>query len=191
MYALSYPYRENPMPEGRHSEAYRRLRRALSSNHEPSFDALHCDPQSCFLNIVRRAADLITEWYTPYLTREIRQASHYEEAWPAASLLAFSGKMYCINALGNLMVGNRPLEVLVSIDALADVVALSPTSDTRDQAYRLLRGSRLEIAQRELDIAMSFSNYPSPRAETILVMSQSSPYYPFSSVVLIPKPENE
>lgn len=185
MHALELPYRAYPMPESRQSEAYSRLRMAVSPAAEPILDFLSCDPRSSFLSIVRRAAELITEWYTPYLVREIRNASHYEEALPAASLLAFSAKRHCIAQLGILMGGGRPLEVLVSIETLADVVALSPPSGARDLAYFYLSHSPLAIAQAELDNALAFSLYPPPKPGTPIIIPGSIPGFHCPTMVFI------
>ncbi len=151
---MNGPYRDRAVTHERQREAWGRLRAALGPLKEPL--AEDCASAPGFL---RRIADMVTEWYAPFLIREIREALYYDEALPAASLLAFSGKEQCMGRLSGLLLSSRPVDVLVSVETLGDVVAFSPPGRQRNLAIFYLSSSGMEIAQRELWEALDSSHY--------------------------------
>jgi hypothetical protein len=151
---MNGPYRDRSVAHGRQREAWGRLRAALGPLREPLFEECAAAP-----SFLRRIADMVTEWYAPFLVREIRQAEYYEDALPAASLLAFSDKEACLMRLSELLLSSRPVDVLVSVEALGDVVAFSPPGRQRNLAIFFLRSSGMEIAERELCEALDSSPY--------------------------------
>lgn len=153
-------YRSMPVTSQRCIETAERLRSAFGSGREPLLDAILSDVllfNESVPYFMRRVAGMVTSWYTPYLMREIREADFYEDAISAASLLAFSEKSRCIDALGGLLRSNRPLDILVSSEALGDLVAYSDSVQARRLAVMHLSSCGREVAQLELDNARELS----------------------------------
>lgn len=153
-------YRSPPVTSRKCIETAERLRSAFGRGNEPLLDSILSDAllfNESVPHFMRRIAGMVTSWYTPYLVREIKEAMDYEEAIPAASLLAFSEKTRCINALGGLLGSNRPLDILVSSEALGDLAAYSDSPSARRLAIFHLSTCGREIAQLELECAREIS----------------------------------
>ncbi len=153
-------YRSPPVTSRQCIETVERLRSAFGRGNEPLLDSILSDAllfNESVPHFMRRIAGMVTSWYTPYLVREIKDAMDYEEAIPAAALLAFSEKARCINALGGLLRSNRPLEILVSSEALGDLAAYSDSLPARRLAVFHLSACGREIAQLELENAKMLS----------------------------------
>lgn len=154
-------YRSPPVTSRRCIETVDRLKSAFGSGREPLLDSILSDALIFNESVplfMRRIAGMVTSWYTPYLMREIREAQDYEEAIPAASLLAFSEKRRCIDALGGLLRSNRPLDILVSSEALGDLAAYTDSPPARRLAIFHLSTCGREIAQLELENAREISS---------------------------------
>jgi hypothetical protein len=149
-------YRALPVTDKRCRETAERLRSAFGSVREPLLEAMLSD-MSMFNQAVplfmKEIALIVTSWYAPFLVQEIREARHYEDAISAASLLAFSEKDRCIESLGGLLRSSRPLDVLVSSEALGDLVAYASTFRARRLALSFLMSSGSEVAHLELEKA--------------------------------------
>jgi hypothetical protein len=159
------PYRTASILPCRCKDALDRVKGAIGNAKEPLLESLHDRDSfsSTFPAFLKKIADIVTDWYTPYLLAEIRGADHYEDAMPAASLLAFSEKPYCIEGLGRLLRSNRPLEVLVTIETLGDLVAFAQNGTARNMAIFYLTSSGHQLAMDELESAMILSPYGYPR----------------------------
>jgi hypothetical protein len=95
--------------------------------------------------------------------REIREADFYEDALPAASLLAYSGKPACMERLAELLRSSRPLDILVSVEVLADLVVYAELGRTRRMAAYYLGASGSPLAQLELECAIRATPHPLER----------------------------
>jgi hypothetical protein len=183
----SAAYRAQPLNAQRPREAISRMKRAFCPNGpDPMLDAISCDIplfRSAFPQVLQKMAGLITDWYKPYLLKEIREAGSYEEALPPASLLAFSQKLHCVESLGGLLSSRRPLDVLVSVEALGDMIAVAPPGPVRESAIEMLSRSGLAVAMDELETALMSSPYGrdkprEPPLPPLPIMPYGSIFYP-------------
>ncbi|HSB47790.1 MAG TPA: hypothetical protein VLD37_07300 [Candidatus Bilamarchaeum sp.] len=161
-----HAYRTAATPLGRRGETLSRLRKMVGAANEPLVDCISCEcgaGDALMLRLFEKISDLVTDWYTAYLLREVKNASDYDEAFAPASLLAFSFRSNCIDQLGELLLCRNPLSVLVAIETLSDIVALGPESPQRSMAAYHLSASRIPLAQDELDEAVAFSRLGRPR----------------------------
>ncbi|MEW6722638.1 MAG: hypothetical protein AB1324_05235 [Candidatus Micrarchaeota archaeon] len=152
-----HPYRSPCFGNKRRTEALERMRCALGP--KPMHDVLCGDglPFSPMGRALELLADMVTDFYIPYLVREIRGSEHYDEMAGAASLLAFSGRECGVETLGAMLRSRRPMEVLVSVDILGDVVAFAPPGGPRSLAVGYLASSGLELAREELALTLPLS----------------------------------
>lgn len=181
MYALS-PYRTQVIPNERSRDTVQKIKCALGIKSDPVLDYLVEDinmTRAMVPSFIKKIAETVTTWYIPYLVSEIRQAVYYEEALPAASLLAFSEKTECVDMLGMFLRSNRPLDVLVSIEGLSDLVAFGEPGPARNTAIFYLSTCRRSFAAKELEKAILFSPYGYPEEPLIPIPIQ--PYVLHSS----------
>jgi hypothetical protein len=170
-------------PLGRREETLSTLRKLVGTKNEPLVDRICSEcavGDVLMLRLFERISDLVTDWYTGYLLREVKNAADYEEAIPPASLLAFSLRLNCIERLGELLWSRNPLSVLVAIETLSDVVALGPQGMQRSQAAYYLSASGIPLAMQELDDAIAFSKHCRP--------NDPAPYVPNIPLVALPFP---
>jgi hypothetical protein len=156
----SLAYRSPPVTSRRCLETAERLKSAFGSRREPLLDCILSDAlifNEAVPLFMRKIAEMVTGWYTPYLVQEIKQARDYDEAIAPASLLAFSENELCIDALGTLLKSKRPLDVVVSSEALGDLVAYADSKRARRLAISYLTVCRSEIARIELEEAREMS----------------------------------
>ncbi|MFN7991586.1 MAG: hypothetical protein U0R44_05495 [Candidatus Micrarchaeia archaeon] len=164
---MSGPYRSHSPSNTRCGEFIRKMRCALGMERCPLLeDAVHDREafDTVFSLFASTISDLVTDWYAPFLLREIRTAWHYEDAIASASLLAYSEKPGCIESLAGLLRSRRPLDVLVGIETLGDLVAFSPPGTPRSMAVYHLERCGQSLAGSELECALMLSRhgYPEP-----------------------------
>jgi len=154
------------------------IRDLLGRKYQPMLEGAENDRtegQRQLLGAFEKLSDLVTDWYLKYLAMEMRDAAHYEEAYPPASLMAFSLKRSGIEKLGRFLGSRDPLHVLVAIETLGDLVALGPNGEPRSMAAYYLGSSRIPLARSELEEAVAFSDLGSP-----------APYIPLTALPPVP-----
>lgn len=172
------PYRTPSRPFGRRREAVQTIKSLIGKN-DPLLDGAENDRaegQPLLLKAFEKLSDLVTDWYLKYLAMEVRNAVYYEDAVAPASLLAFSMKLEGVERLGGFLGSRQPLQILVAMEALGDLVALGPDGEPRSMAVYYLESSRVPLARAELEDALVFSDLGYP----------SNPYPPMRSLPPVP-----
>lgn len=172
------PYRTPSRHFGKRKETVRTIKNLIGRN-GPLLDGAEDDRaggQPALLKAFEKLSDLVTDWYLKYLAMEVRRAAYYEDAIAPASLLAFSMKPEGVERLGGFLGSRQPLQILVAMETLGDLVALGPDGESRSLAVYFLESSRVPLAKAELEDALRFSDIGYP----------SNPYVPLRALPPVP-----
>lgn len=171
---MDCPYRAQFRPFGKRREAVKTIRELVGKKHQPMLEGAENDRnegQRLLMVAFDKLSELVSDWYLKYLAMEMKGAVHYEEAYPPASLMAFSLNPNGVETLGRFLGSRDPMLVLVAIETLGDLVALGPECGPRSMAAHYLWSSRNPLARSELEEAIAYSDIGPP-----------SPYIPLTAL---------
>jgi hypothetical protein len=171
-----HPYRATCRSFGKRADTVRTIRELVGN--KPMLEGVEHDRshgERFLASAFEKLSDLVSDWYVKYLAMEMKEAVHYDDAYPPASLMAFSLRSAGVQRLGSFLSSREPLHVLVAIEALGDLVALGPNGEPRSMAAYYLGSSRIPLARLELEEAVAFSDLEPP-----------APYIPLSALPPIP-----